>query len=154
LVRFLSRVLSPRIRAGVRAGLVSAAATAGAIVGFGIRHDDWSAAFVSLGSQVMQGFGLGNLPTFMSAATGVAAHAAWMILWGVVFAALSHRKSLGTATIVAIAVGATAALSARLVIPAALGAIRFAALPGAQAALCVGLLTAGLVTGRALAGVE
>jgi hypothetical protein len=154
MVGFLSHVLSPRIRAGIRSGLVSAAATAGAIVGFGIRHDDWSGPFVSLGRQFTQGFGLGNLPTLLSSVAGVVLHAGWMVLWGVVFAVVSHRKSLGTAALLAIAVGAVAALTARSLIPAALGAIRFAAMPGIQAALCVALLTAGLVTGRALAGTE
>jgi hypothetical protein len=77
-----------------------------------------------------------------------------MLLWGVVFAAIAHRKSFGMATVLAISVGAIAALTARLLIPAALGAIRFAALPGTQAVLCVALLTVGLVTGRALAGAE
>ena len=123
-------------------------------MGYGIRHDDWSGPFVSLGRQFTQGFGLGNLPTLVSSVAGIVVHAAWMILWGVVFAAISHRKSLGTAALLAIAVGAVAALTARLLIPAALGAVRFAAMPGAQAALCVALLTAGLVTGRALAGAE
>jgi hypothetical protein len=154
LVRFLSGVLSPRIRAGIRAGLVSAAATAGAIVGFGVRHDDWSGPFVSLGRQAMQGFGLGSLPAFLASAAGIAVHAAWMVLWGIVFAAMSHRRSLAVATALAIVVGAAAALTARSVIPAALGAIRFAALPGTQAVLCVALLTLGLVTGRALAGAD
>jgi hypothetical protein len=77
-----------------------------------------------------------------------------MVLWGIVFAAMSHRRSLAVATALAIVVGAAAALTARSVIPAALGAIRFAALPGTQAVLCVALLTLGLVTGRALAGAD
>jgi hypothetical protein len=77
-----------------------------------------------------------------------------MVLWGIVFAAVSHRKSLAAATALAIVVGAAAALTARSVIPAALGAIRFAALPGTQAVLCVTLLTLGLVTGRALASAD
>jgi len=102
----------------------------------------------------MQGFGLGSLPDSLASAAGIAVHAAWMVLWGIVFAAISHRKSLAVATALAIAVGVAAALTARLVIPAALGAIRFAALPGAQAMLCVALLTVGLVTGRALASAD
>lgn len=147
--RFLSRVPSSRFRVGVRAGLVSAAATAGAITGFGVRHNDWSGPFASLGSQVMAGLGVAvPLPIV----TGFAAHAAWMIVWGVIFAAAAHRRSPPIVLGLAVVVVATATIAARTILPAAMGAVRFAVLPGAQAALCCLLMSAGLVTGRALAG--
>lgn len=82
---------------------------------------------------------------------GIAAHAAWMMLWGVVFASIVHRRSFAIASLVAGIVGVTAALAARSVVPAALGAVQFAPLPGAQIVLCLLLMSAGLVTGRALA---
>jgi hypothetical protein len=77
-----------------------------------------------------------------------------MVLWGITFAAMAHRKRLGVAVLLAILVGVGATLVARSVVPAALGAVTFAALSGTQAMLCVVLLTLGLVTGRALAGAE
>jgi hypothetical protein len=151
---FLSRVPTTRIRAGVRAGLVSAAATAGAVTGFGIRHHDLAGPFVSLGTEVMQGFGVSEAPALVPSAAGVAAHVAWMIVWGITFAALAHERRPGAAVALAAITGAAAALAARSLVPAAFGAVNFAALSGAQLALCVVLMTLGLVTGRALARAE
>jgi len=134
--------------------LVSAAATAGAIVGFGIRHGDWSGPFVSLGTQVMRGFGVTDPSGFMRSAAGIAAHVGWMVLWGIAFAALANKRTFARTALVALLIGAGAALIARFLIPAAMGAVRFAGLPGIQAALCVALMTVGLVTGRALASTD
>lgn len=148
---FLSGVPTTRIRAGVRAGLVSAAATAGAITGFGIRQHDLTGPFVSLGTVVMQGFGVSAQPTLVPSAAGVAAHVAWMIVWGITFAAVAHERRLGATVVLAALTGAAAAFAARSLTPAALGAVTFAALSGTQLFLCVLLMTLGLVTGRALA---
>jgi hypothetical protein len=131
--------------------LISAAATAGAVTGFGIRHGDWSGPFASLGTQVMQGFGVADAPRFASSAAGVAAHVGWMVLWGIAFAAMASRRTPATAVSMALLVGTGAALVARFQIPAAMGAVRFAGLPGTQVVLCVALMIAGLVTGRVLA---
>ena len=152
--RFLSRVPLQRLRTGVRAGLVSAAATAGAITGFGVRHNDWLGAFRSLGAQVMASLGVVDPPTFISPVTGVATHVAWMVFWGVAFAALAHRRAPAITVLLAMVIGLVAALAARSMIPAAMGAVSFAALPAAQAVLCVALMTAGLWTGRALASAD
>jgi hypothetical protein len=154
LRRFLSRVPSQRLRTGVRAGLVSAAATAGAITGFGVRHNDWLGPFTSLGAQVIRGFGVSNPPTFISPVTGVATHVAWMVFWGIAFAALAHRRAPVITVVLAMVVGLVAALAARSMVPAAMGAVSFAALPAAQAVLCVALMTVGLWTGRALASAD
>ena len=152
--RFFSRVPSQRLRTGVRAGLVSAAATAGAITGFGVRHNDWFGPFTSLGAEVMRGFGVVDPPTFVSPVTGVATHVAWMVLWGIAFAALAHRRAPVVTILLAMVVGLAAALAARSMVPAAMGAVSFATLPAAQAVLCVALMTAGLWTGRALASAD
>jgi hypothetical protein len=86
----------------------------------------------------------------MPVATGLAAHTAWMIAWGVLFAVIADRKPTRTVVVLAIAIGVAAALAARTVVPAAMGAVRFAGLPGAQGMLCLALMSAGMVTGRAL----
>lgn len=143
-------MISSRIRAGVRAGLVAAAATSGAIIGFGIRHNDWSGPFASLGAQVMQGFGVTDPPRFLPMSVGIAAHLSWMVLWGITFAALAHRRTPAISAAFAVLVGIGAALVAWTLIPAALGAVKFAAMPGVQGALCLALMCAGLMTGRAL----
>lgn len=150
----LARGFSPRIRAGVGAGLVSASATAGAIIGFGIRHGDWSGPFVSLGTQVLQGFGVTDPSGFIPSAAGAAAHVGWMVLWGIVYVAMANKRPPVITVASALLIGAGAALIAHFLIPAAMGAVRFAGLPSIQAALCVGLMSVGLVTGRALASTD
>jgi hypothetical protein len=74
-----------------------------------------------------------------------------MIVWGITFAALAHEQRLGVAVALAGLTGAAAAFAAHWLVPAALGAVTFAALSGAQLFLCVVLMTLGLVTGRAFA---
>lgn len=147
-------MFSHRIRAGVGAGLISAAATAGAIIGFGIRHGDWSGSFVSLGTQVMQGFGVTDPSGFIRSAAGVAAHVGWMVLWGIAFVAMSNKRTTAFTAFVALLIGSGSSLIASYLIPAAMGAVRFAGLPSIQAALCVALMSVGLVTGRALASTD
>lgn len=73
-----------------------------------------------------------------------------MVVWGIIFAALAHRKDTPATVLFAVAVPVVAALAARSLVPAALGAVTFANMPGAQAVLCVALMCAGFVTGRAL----
>ncbi len=73
-----------------------------------------------------------------------------MVIWGIAFAAVAHRKTPPVSALVAVVVAIAAALIARFMSPAAMGAVRFTALPATQAALCVALMSAGFVTGRAL----
>jgi hypothetical protein len=144
-----SRPRSSRYRTGVRGGLISAAATAGAVIGFGVRNGDWAGPFSSLGYQVLAG--LGAEPPFMfPTAIGVASHVAWMIVWGLVHSFLSARRTAGTAIVLAVVVSVSAAVLAREFLPAAFGAVRFAQLPGVQVVLCVALMALGLVSSRAL----
>lgn len=143
-------MLSSRFRAGVRAGLIAAAATAGALIGFGIRHGDWMGPFTALGYQVLESFGATAPPQPLATITGLLAHASWMMVWGIAFAALAHRKALVTTVLAAVLIGLAATIAAGFVVPAALGAVRFAAMPGVQAALCIVLMTGGLVMGQAL----
>ena len=137
---------------GVRAGLVAAAATAGAIIGFGIRHNDWLGPFASLGAEITTSFGVTDPPRFLATAAGLTAHLSWMVLWGIAFAALAHRKTTSLSALFAVVVPIGAAVAARYLAPAAMGAVTFATMPAVQAALCVALMAAGFVTGRALSG--
>ena len=135
---------------GVRAGLVAAAATAGAIIGFGIRHNDWLGPFASLGAEVTASIGVTDPPRFIAAAAGITAHLSWMVIWGIAFAALADRKTASLSALFAVFISLGAALAARFLVPAALGAVTFATMPATQAALCVALMSAGFVTARAL----
>ena len=137
-----------RMSIGVRGGLIAAAATAGAVIGFGVRHGDWSAPFANLGFEVLSSLGLG-VPAGLRLVTGFLTHAAWMIVWGIVFAMLSTKRTAGTAIVLAIVVSVLAAVLARSVLPSSFGAVRFASLPGAQVALCVALMALSLLSARA-----
>ena len=134
----------------MRAGLIAAAATGGAIIGFAVRHDNWSGPFTTLGNQVLQGFSVADAPRFVSTLAGFTAHVSWMVVWGIAFAAISHRKTPSVAVLFALLVGIGATMLARSMVPTAMGATAFAMLPTVQAALCLALMTAGLVAGRAL----
>lgn len=147
----LSRVTTSRIQIGVRSGLVAAAATAGAVMGFSLRHGGWLDPFTALGRYVLQSFGWVAAPASVAVIAGLAAHAAWMLVWGIVFASVVHRRSLGATALAAVVIGVGAVWAARALLPAAMGAVRFATLPSAQVALCLLLMTAGLVLGRAIA---
>ena len=89
----------------------------------------------------------------VSSVAGIVAHVAWMVLWGIGFGLLAYRRTTVTAAWLALGIGVLAALSARI-IPLALGAVKFAALPAAQAMLCVALLSVGLIAGRALSATD
>jgi hypothetical protein len=102
----------------------------------------------------MQGFGVTDPPRFLPVTVGIAAHLSWMVLWGITFAALAHRRTPAISAAFAVLVGLGATLVAWTLIPAALGAVTFAAMPQIQAALCLALMCAGLVTGRALSNSE
>jgi hypothetical protein len=134
---------------GVRAGLVSAAATAGAVIGFGIRNGDWSGPFVSLAHEVMSSFGM-EPPFRIPVIVGLLSHVAWMVVWGLVHAMLSARRTLGTSIVLSVVVSVAAAWLAAALIPAAFGAVRFAQLPGVQVVLCVALTSLGMMSSRAM----
>lgn len=76
-----------------------------------------------------------------------------MVVWGIGFGLLAYRRTPATATLLALAIGVVASLSAQI-IPPALGAVKFAALPATQAVLCVALLSIGLMAGRALSATD
>ena len=143
-----SSTRSSPIRIGVRGGLIAAAATAGAVIGFGFRNGNWSIPFVDLAYDVLTSLGV-EPPVPVPVVPGLLAHAAWMIVWGLVYALLTARRTAGTAIVIGIVVSVVAAVLAKDLIPAAFGAVRFAPMPGSQVVLCVALMALGLVSSRA-----
>ena len=89
--------------------------------------------------------GVADAPRLIPTAAGLAAHTSWMVLWGIAFAALSYRKTPAVTVLFALLVGLGASFIARSMVPAALGAVKFASMPSVQAALCVALMIAGLL---------
>jgi hypothetical protein len=88
----LSAVLRERVRQGVRAGLVAAAATAGVLVGFGVARREPlrmlnAVAHMVIGTRAYYTVGFDALATPLA----LALHALSVVLWGVLFAALAGR---------------------------------------------------------------
>ena len=82
----LSPVLTPRMRAGLQVGLIAAAATAGALAGFGLGRDGPLDPFRVLGRLTL-GVTQNAGPTAQSAATaaGIGLHVVLAGLWGLLF---------------------------------------------------------------------
>ena len=83
---FLSAVLTPRLRAGLHVGLIAAAATAGALAGFGAGGRGALSPFLVLGRLAL-GVTQNAAAAAQSAAAlaGIGLHTALAGLWGVVF---------------------------------------------------------------------
>lgn len=81
---------SPRLRAGLRTGIIAAAATAGAVVGFGAGGDGAAAPFRVLGRLAL-GVAASDAPSaqFAAVVAGCLLHAVIAAAWGALFAALA-----------------------------------------------------------------
>ena len=88
--RFLTRVLRERVRRGLVAGVIAAAATAGALLGLGRAH---GATFTLLNDTAH--IVLGERARLVENANGVVTtvamlvHVAFLLIWGVLFATLA-----------------------------------------------------------------
>jgi hypothetical protein len=149
--RFLIRVLSTRITVGLWAGLVSAAATAGVLVGLGLRHDAATTAFFLAGRSLVASSAGMIAPTPVAVVLGIVIHVAWMVLWGVCFTIVAARLR-GAALFLAAALFAAliGTLSATF-LPGALGAGAVAALTRAQTLFFLSLLGLSLAAGTLIA---
>jgi len=147
---FLSLVLGDRLRNGIPIGLIAAAASAGALVGLGLRHDAATIAFEMGGRALFDTWRLAAPPTVLALAAGVLAHLMWMTLWGICFSVVSERLgglSLPAAALVFVLFLGAAAST---VIPGALGAIAFAALTTQQTAFFLLVLAGAFMAGALL----
>jgi len=148
--RFVSHVLTDRLRSGFPIGLLGGATTAGALIGLGLRHQAAALPFELGGRALLETWRLGAPPVALALVVGGVAHVLWMILWGICFSVLATRLH-GTA----LAAGALlfvlflGALASTLV-PGALGAVAFAALTSAQTAFFLALLAGAFIAGVVL----
>lgn len=146
--------MSPnRLGAGVRTGIVAAAATAGAIVGFGWRHDAASRPFEIAGRYLLAPLtGLRSAPSSGAAVTaGIVLHVTTMVLLGVCFTivAASLRGVRLVAASLLFAAAAWALVS--LVVPSPLRAVASYTSSVPQAVFVNLLLALSLVSGMRLA---
>jgi hypothetical protein len=98
--RSLSVVLttrrSERVRGGLSAGVIAAAATGGVIAGFGVREGSAAEPFASLG-RLLLGIATSEPAgrQLVALFAGIALHSATALLWGLIFAALfAHLRGL------------------------------------------------------------
>jgi hypothetical protein len=144
-------VPSYRLAAGIRTGLFTAAATAGVIVGLGLRHDSALAPFLISGRAVAAATTGFLAPPVPATVLGLLVHVVWMLLWGICFSALATPlRGLGR---LAAAAGFAALVGylATAIIPGALGAAMIAATTRPQIVFLLALFAMALVTGMRLA---
>lgn len=128
-------------------GLLGGAATAGALVGFGLRHGAATYPFEMGGRALLASWRLGVPSSGVALLAGVVAHVLWMELWGVCFSAVATTLRGGAllagAVLFSLFVGALSAT----VVPGALGAVAFAGLTTAQTAFVLALLAGAFIAG-------
>ena len=73
-------MLTRSVRLGIQTGIVAGAATAGAIIGLGVRHGAALTPFAMAG-RIM----VGAAPWLIAIIAGVLLHLAWMVVWGACF---------------------------------------------------------------------
>jgi hypothetical protein len=143
---FFSPVLSRGLRLGVRTGVLAAAATAGAIIGLGLRHGAALDPFTLTGRSLV-----GAAPVLVATIAGLSLHVGWMLVWGACFtlvaASLRGTRLLLAAIFFAIALWG---LSSYLM-PSAEPATRAAGLTTPQSLFVHLLLALGLASGMRLA---
>jgi hypothetical protein len=81
-------VLQRRFSTGIRAGLISIAATSGVLVAYGLKARSLSYPFLFLGRH-LGGFRDGIYPPTTVVTAGFLLHAAWVMAWCVAFAMLA-----------------------------------------------------------------
>lgn len=133
-------------------GLLAAAATAGALVGFGLREGTPvrplnGVARLALGARADGVWGVDALVT----ATGVLVHVTVMLAWGLLYVRLATARSLLARVGLAIVVAVAALLLELFIVERVLGAGGAGVLTMAQVVALHALLAASLVIGMRLA---
>lgn len=140
-------MLADRIRNGLSVGVIGAAATAGALVGLGLRHDAATLPFEMAGRALLGAWRLATDSTGFAVLLGAIAHLLWISLWGVCFTlvatSLRGLALSAGALLFALLLGALAGT----VVPGALGAAAFASLSSAQTAFFLALLAGAFIAG-------
>jgi hypothetical protein len=144
-------VPSSRVLRGIRVGFIAAAATAGVIVGLGVRHGEALTPFFLTGRSLLATLTGALAPPVLATVAGLLVHAFWMLLWSVCFtlvaASLRGMRLALAAALCAVVVRALGAT----VLPGALGAGALASLSAPQTWFLLTLFALSLFVGTRLA---
>jgi hypothetical protein len=143
-------VLTDRLRTGIPIGLVGGAATAGALIGLGYRHDAATLAFELGGRALLASWRVAAPAAGLALTVGAVAHLLWMALWGLCFSVAAARLRGTTLAAAALLFVLFLGALSSTVVPGALGAVAFAALTSAQTAFFLALLAGAFIAGVVL----
>lgn len=137
-----------RVRAGVMAGVMGAAATMGAVVALAWRAGSPFRPFVESGRAIVVG-----APAGAAAMLGVGLHVAVAIAWGLLLAALAYRRPAALQALGAVLVAAVALSAHSLLLPAFRLGFGLGVFPlhGAPLVFLYALFALGLIWGMRLA---
>lgn len=121
-------MLGPRLRTGIRVGLLAAAATAGVLVGLGLRQGVALAPFLLYGRSLVASFAGAIAPSWSATIIGGLAHCFWMVVWGVCFTAVAGPLRARPLVIASTLFASVLVFGAIRFFPGVLGAIPFASL--------------------------
>jgi hypothetical protein len=138
------------LSAAVRAGLVTGAATAGTLVGFGIGEGAPLVAFFRYGSAIL-GPLAARFVDGVAVSAGIAGHLAWMVAWCAGLWVLARRQRGAAVLVIALLMVLAGTWSSRTLFPSLMGALRYAALDGLQMALAVLVMVLAMAGGTAIA---
>lgn len=142
------------LTAGVRTGLLAAAATAGALVGLGLRHDAALQPFLAAGRAFLS-TSSGLVPlAWLAILGGLLLHVVWMTAWGLAFTLLSWKRSGRRKAIMAVGLVTLLGLLMTMRMPSALGVVGSAALTVPQLIFVLALMVIALLAGARLAPVS
>lgn len=141
-----SRVLARSLRLGAITGAIAGAATAGALVGLGLRHGVALDPFLFAGRSA-----IGAAGPVLATIVGVLMHLAWMLVWGACFTVVAAPLRGARLALAALAFAAVVWTIATYALPEASPAVRFAGLTTAGTVFVYLVLAAALVPGMRLA---
>ena len=147
----VSRVPSSRVINGIRIGGVAAAATAGVIVGLGLRHHSAMRPFLMSGRATFAALTGLVAPTLLATTLGILAHACWMVLWGICFSMVATPLRGTQRPFAAALLVLLAGFLSRSVAPGALGAGGMATQGDAELVVLLGVFALALLGGIRLA---
>lgn len=140
--------------AGVRVGIVAAAATTGALVGLGLRHGLALRPFSNAGRSLLATIGVDSAPAVVAVIVGLAVLVAAIIVLGVCFTVVAATLRGARLIAVAMLFSAIGWVVSAYVVRAMLASSTGAVLGTAQRVFVCALLAFALVAGMRLARPE